>query len=217
MHPPESATASLCQTLRTDAQRNRDRLISAASAVFAEQGLGAPMAEVARRAGVGIATLFRRFPTRNDLITATFEPAMRIYGEAMDDALADADPWRGFCGYIERICAMQADDHGFTFVLTRSFPSSPAFEVARSSAYKGFVELTRRAKAQGALRPDFTTEDLPILLMANAGVVSASGDAARETSRRLVAYALQSFAASTRGQLPDPPTPRQMHEAMCRF
>jgi AcrR family transcriptional regulator len=214
---PESAIANDCQTLRTDAQRNRDRLISAAGEVFAEQGLGAPMAEVARRAEVGIATLFRRFPTRNDLITATFAPAMRSYGEALDEALADPDAWRGFCRYIERICAMQAEDRGFTFVLTRSFPTSPDFEVARRAAYKGFVKLTRRAKAQGALRKDFTTEDLPMLLMANAGVVSATGNVARETSRRLVAYALQSFAASTGGALPDPPTPRQMYEATRRF
>lgn len=217
MHPPESPPPSDCQTLRSDAQRNRARVVTAASEVFAEQGLGAPMAEVARRAGVGIATLFRRFPTRDDLITATFATAMHNYAEAMDEALAAPDPWRGFCGFIERICAMQAEDRGFTYVLTRSFPTSPAFEVQRRRAYKGFIELTRRAKGQGALRQDFTTEDLPVLLMANAGVVSATGDAACQTSRRFVAYALQSFAASTCGQLPDPPTPRQMYEALHRF
>src|SRR5450631_3595228 len=105
---------ALGPALRCDAERNRSRLVAAAHEVFAEQGLQAPMIEVARRAGVGIATLFRRFPTRDDLITATFAETMTDYARAIDAAVADPDPWQGFCGYVERVCAMQAHDRGFT-------------------------------------------------------------------------------------------------------
>src|SRR5438094_8772423 len=99
--------------LRPDAQRNRERVVEAARDVFAEQGLEASTNEIARRAGVGVATLFRRFPTRDNLIAAAFTNKMHAYAEAIDEALADPDPWSGFCGYIERVCQMQADDRGF--------------------------------------------------------------------------------------------------------
>src|ERR1700712_1330894 len=91
------------RTLRADAERNRRRLIEAAREVFAEHGLDASTNQIARRAGVGVATLFRRFPTRDDLITATFADKMHAYAQAIDAALADPDPWQGFCGYIERV------------------------------------------------------------------------------------------------------------------
>ena len=89
-------------TLRADAERNRLRIVDAAREVFAGQGLDAPMSEVARRANVGIATLYRRFPTREDLITSVFAEKMAAYAAAMDDALADPDPWHAFCAYVER-------------------------------------------------------------------------------------------------------------------
>src|SRR6185437_11714807 len=105
--------------LRSDAQRNRDRILAAARVIFAEHGLDAPMNEIARKAGVGIATLFRRFPTRDDLVAAVFADRMTAYAAAIDVALQDPDPWHGFCEYVRTICAMQASDRGFTDVLTQ--------------------------------------------------------------------------------------------------
>src|SRR3954465_5831138 len=100
--------------LRQDAARNRERIIEAAREVFSEHGLQAPIEEVARRAGVGIATLYRRFPTSPELITCAFAAKMQDYADAPDEALAHDDPWEGFCWYVERLCEMQAGDHGFT-------------------------------------------------------------------------------------------------------
>ncbi len=203
--------------LRADAERNRGRIIGAARAVFAEQGLDAPMNEVARRAGVGIATLFRRFPTRDDLITATFAGKMAAYADAIDDALADPDPWHGFCAYVDRVCAMQADDRGFTDVLTVTFPTAKGFEADRDRAAAGFAELIDRAKAAGKLRRDFAHQDLILVLMANAGVVNGAGTAAPGASRRLVAYLLQAFAAEAARPLPPPPSGQQMYRALLRL
>ena len=205
------------QKLRSDAQRNRTRIVVAAHEVFAEQGLEAPMTEVARRAGVGIATLFRRFPTKDDLITATFAGTMTDYACAIDAAVADPDPWQGFCRYVARVCAMQARDRGFTDVLTRTFPNDKSFEADRDRAFRAFAGLIQRAKAAGKLRPDFVPEDLVMLLMANAGVISATSDAAPETSPRLVAYFLQACAADAARPLPAPPTQRGMHRALRRL
>jgi AcrR family transcriptional regulator len=203
--------------LRSDAERNRTRILNAACEAFTEGGLNVPMEQVARRAGVGIATVYRRFPTRPGLIAAAFEAKMVAYADAVTQALAEPDPWAGFCGHLERVCAMQAEDQGFTDVLTMTFPTAPAFEAARARAYDGFVELVGRAKAAGRLRADFVPEDLIMVLMANAGVIAATGDAAPGTWRRFVAYLLQAFASEGALPLPDPPTPQEMFRAMVRY
>ena len=202
--------------LRADAERNRARIIAAAREVFAEEGLTAPMEAIARRAGVGAATLYRRFPTRTDLIAGTFENKMAAYADAVGQALADPDPWNGFREYVERVCAMQAEDRGFTDVLTLTFPTAKQFEAARLRAYDGWVELITRAKATGRLRADFVPEDLIVLLMANAGVIAATGDAAPDTWRRQLAYLLQAYAAPGE-PLPPPPEPRRLYRALLRL
>lgn len=207
------------QPLRTDAERNRARVLAAARSVFCEQGLEVPMTVIARAAGVGIATLYRRFPTREDLISAVFDDRMDAYLNAVTTALADADPWHGFTTYIERICAMQAADRGVADLLTLTFPTAKTLEAKRTAAYEGWLELIARAKDSGHLRPDFAPEDLPVLLMANAGVITATGDAAPDAWRRLVAYMLQSYAATSArtDALPAAPSPRALYRAMIRL
>jgi AcrR family transcriptional regulator len=203
--------------LRSDAERNRVRIVDAACAAFAEGGIGVPMEEVARRAGVGIATLYRRFPTRPELIAAAFEAKMARYADIAAEALTAPDPWLGFCRYIEDVCEMQAADLGFTDVLTMTFPTAPGFEAQRNRSYEAFGELIGRAKAGGRLRADFVAEDMVLLLMANAGVIEATGTAAPGAWRRYVAYMLQAFGSDAAGPLPDAPTPRQVFRAMRRL
>jgi AcrR family transcriptional regulator len=203
--------------LRADAERNRERVLHAAREVFAEQGLAASTNEIARRAGVGVATLFRRFPTRDALVGAVFADKMAAYTAAMDDALADPDPWHGFCGYIERICQMQADDRGFADLLTMTFPTAKALEEERNRAARALTELLERAKTTGRLRRDFAHQDVPLILMANAGVVTATRDAAPDAWRRLIGYLIQSFAAQAARPLPEPPTSTQIYRALLRL
>jgi AcrR family transcriptional regulator len=200
--------------LRADAERNRQRLIAAARQVFAERGLGVPIEDIARHAGVGVATLYRRFPTRADLIAGAFEAKMAAYADAVSQALANPDPWAGFCGYIERVCAMQAEDRGFAHVLTMTFPTAKQFEAERSLAYRGFLDLVSRAQVAGQLRHDFVGEDLAMLLMANAGVIAGTADAAPGTWRRLAAYMIQAFSAHNSEPLPPPPAPTAMYRAL---
>jgi AcrR family transcriptional regulator len=204
-------------SLRVDAERNRVRIIEAAREVFAEQGIDAPILDVANRAGVGVGTLYRRFPTRGDLVAGAFLDQMAAFAEGVEVALADPDPWSGFCGYIERLCAMQSSNRGLCDVLTLTFPSLRRFEAARRKVYAGFTELIGRAQAAGALRADFVPEDLLMLLMANAGVAAGAGQAAPRTSPRLIGYLLQAFAAPGGGQLPPPPSSRQMYRALARL
>src|SRR3954468_9756557 len=111
--PAEPSEPGTARGLRVDAERNRRRIIAAAQEAFSDLGIDVPMAEVARRAGGGVGTLYRRYPTRADLVAAAFEEKMAAYAEAARVALADPDPWRGFCDYVRKICAMQADNSGF--------------------------------------------------------------------------------------------------------
>ncbi len=204
-----------CRTpLRADAERNRERLLRAARSVFAEQGLEAPMTEIARRAGVGVATLFRRFPQRVDLITAVFDTHLDDYQAVADHALADPDAWRGFVGFVEQVCALQAADHGFSDVLTMSFPSNAGFEAKRARAFRIFVKIVARAKASGRLRADFAPQDLVLVLMANAGVVAATGALLPQAWRRPVGYLLQAFDARNTEPLPAPPSHADLGRVM---
>ena len=205
--------------LRADAERNRDLILAAARRLFAAEGLGVSLASVAREAGVGKATLGRRFATRDELINAVFADRMDAYAGAVAEALADPDPWHGFTGYIHAVCAMQAADRGFADVLTMSFPAAKALEARRTESYNAFLELIARARDSGHLREDFVPEDLVILQMANAGVIAAAADSAPDAWRRLVGHMIRSYAApgAPIPAIPEAPAPTALYRAMVRL
>jgi AcrR family transcriptional regulator len=140
-HPSQIESA---QALRADARHNRVRILDAAREAFATRGLEVPMAAIARRAGVGVATLYRRFPSRESLITEVFGDELATCASVVDEALADPDPWRGFCAAIEKVCAMQVADRGFTEAFLTAFPDAIDYERTRVRAEQGFAEVVRR-------------------------------------------------------------------------
>jgi AcrR family transcriptional regulator len=210
-------TTGESRRLRTDAERNRTRIIEAATAAFARRGLDVPLEEVADKAGVGIGTLYRRFSGRDELIGACFERRLAEYASAAEDALAALDGWTGFTGYVERICAMQAADRGLADVLNRSMPNAKALEAHRARGYEVSVRLIERAQAEGSLRADVVAEDLALLFMANAGVIEVTQRAAPDAWRRFVAIFLDGLRSEGTASLPPPPTPRQTMRAMRRL
>ena len=163
---------------------------------------------------MGIATLYRRFPTRDDLIAACFERRVADYARAAEEALEAPDPWAGFSAYVERICAMQAADRGLKDVLTRTFPNAGAMEAHRTRGYELSVRVIERTQAAGALRADFVPEDLVLLLMANAGVVQGGGEAAPDAWRRFVALMLEAFRADGARPAAATPLPAPVLRAM---
>jgi AcrR family transcriptional regulator len=213
MSTPDEAA----RPLRVDAARNRGRIVEAAKAAFAEHGLDVPLEDVAERAGVGIATLYRRFPAREDLIAACFERRLADYAHAAEEALEAPDGWTGFCAYVERTCAMQAADRGLKDVLTRTFPNARALEQNRARGFELLLRLIERAKADGGLRADFVPEDHVLLLMGNAGVVQGAGEAAPDAWRRYLGLMLDGLRSECATPLPPPPSPRQMLRAMLRL
>ncbi|RFU83450.1 TetR/AcrR family transcriptional regulator [Streptomyces triticagri] len=182
--------------LRADARHNRERLLDAARELFAERGLDVPMAAVARRAGVGMATLYRRFPTRAALVTEVFTDQLTDCASVVDEALADPDAWRGFRTVVENVCAMHTQDRGFTMAFLSEFPDAYDFTREQERAERGLTALADRAQRAGALRADFHPSDLVLVLMANSGLAAPSQEAKEIASRRLVALLLRSFAAT---------------------
>lgn len=189
-------TGHLPRSLRADAQDNRDRILAVARATFAAEGLDVPIREIARRAGVGPATLYRRFPTKEALITEAFAEQMAGCAGVVEEGLRDPDPWHGFCTVVQKICLVHAQDQGFTAAFTSSFSRTMDFTAARESALRSFAELIRRAKAAGQLRQDFVLDDLVMVLMANGGIRAPSPTAAVAASRRFAALLLQALHAS---------------------
>jgi AcrR family transcriptional regulator len=200
--PAAPAVDPATSALRLDAGRNRERILDAAQQVFAEHGLDGSIAEIARRAGVGVATVYRRFPTRDDLIEGVFAQKLARCVSVMNEALADPDPWLGFRGCLEAICLMQAEDRGFSDLMIATVPRSIRMQADHDRATSLMREIVDRARASGRLRPDFRAEDVPMLLLANQGVLAAVPQRG-DLWRRLVAYMLQAFECTDAGELPN--------------
>jgi AcrR family transcriptional regulator len=203
--------------LRSDACRNRDAILAAAREVFARQGLQAPLEDIARQAGVGIATVYRRFATRERLVAAALLDKVQQYADAARQAQANPDPWAGFAGFVRQSCALQANDRGLSDLLSMTLPASEEVEQLRATVYQRVTDLAGRAKAAGRLRPDFVSEDLLLVLVANAAVVHISGPDAPRAWQRLAALFLDAFQHTSGDCLPAAPTAAQLSRGMARL
>jgi AcrR family transcriptional regulator len=185
---PDAAEApERSRPLRADAERNRESIVAAAAELFAQRGLSVPLEEVARLAGVGVATLYRRFPTRADLAIEVFERNMAAYSGAVDKALANPSAATGFRELIFDLCALQATDPGRRALLTTAFPASSLIEQRVAETVGKVGELVERAHRAGVLRPDVGVGDVVVMLLANAGVLEATHAHAPNAWRRFAA------------------------------
>ncbi len=156
--------------LRADAARNRERIVAAAMEVFAERGLDASTAEIAARAGVGEATLFRRFPTKDDLITAIIGVQFEESATLAAECLEDDDPWRGVERFLYGMAERAAVDHGVAGAAKERCMASPSLAADRRRIIDLTSQLVRRAQKAGALRDDIAGQDLMFLMAAVASL-----------------------------------------------
>jgi len=203
-----SMTMELTQKLRVDARHNRSHLVEVARAAFAQDGLGVPMREVARRADLGVATLYRHFPTRDDLIRAAFVDQVGACTAFVRAAGDDPDPWRGLTRVVDEVCRRQAFDHGFNAAVLGSAATAVLFAEERAQNQAVLIELVRRAQVHQMVRPDVTVEDLWLLLAATAAVGRASPDDTWVKVRRLATLVLGGMRARPGSALDRLPTRR---------
>ena len=170
--------------LRRDAQRNHERLLVAARLVFAAEGTAASLQEIARLAGVGAGTLYRHFPTRDDLVIALFEVEVERWLAASHRAAAIDDPWDAFRTYVTEILELQAGTGLLPGVLLHRGPGESRVAEANAELSAVADELVDRARNAGAIRVDFTLSDLALLMWSFTAVIEATQDAAPDAWRR---------------------------------
>jgi AcrR family transcriptional regulator len=199
--------------LRRDAQRNRQLLLAAATEVFSEQGLDASLDEIARRAGVGNATLYRRFPTREDLYEALFAEAGDVIRQLGDRALAIEDAWTAFVTYLEGLCEFATTNRPVCDLMLAGFPEPPSVTEGRLRSEATLHELVLRAQRQGSLRTDLTTEDIGVALCSVQLLMPATVPVAPHAWRRHLALILDGLRSQARSTLPASSlTQDQLHE-----
>jgi AcrR family transcriptional regulator len=202
--------------LRRDARANRDRILEAARASFATHGVDVPVEEIARRAGVGMGTLYRRFPTKHDLVEAVIAESLDAFVAAAEDGLAQPDPWRGFSSFVERVLELHAENRALRELLAGTEHGSARDEVRRRVRPLA-RRLVERAQADGSLRADFTPEDLPLVFMTAGRVIEAAHAVSPELWRRYLGLLLDGLRTEGASPLPRGPLTRaQMNRLLDR-
>ncbi|MFD5074377.1 TetR/AcrR family transcriptional regulator [Streptomyces sp. NPDC058371] len=149
--------------LRRDAALNRERVLRAAREVFGERGLNVTLDDVARHAGVGVGTLYRRFPTKEALIRAVFEQDAEGRMESAQRALTHPDPWQGLVDFLMEMSADLAENRGLHEAVMLGSHSSGPIETTRAGMIPFLEALVRRAQESGQLRPEVTASDIPVI------------------------------------------------------
>jgi AcrR family transcriptional regulator len=190
--------------LRADARRNRERVVAAAEVVFAEQGREAQMDDVARRAGVGVGTVYRHFPTKEALIEALAIDRFEKILATGKEALLNPDPWAAFEGSIWAGAELTASDRSFTEIVGELSGPMPLPEALDREMRETYGELMRRAQEAGGLRADLVFDDIP-MLMCGIGMGALKAHPCPDAWKRHVAIVIDGLrAANATTELPNP-------------
>jgi AcrR family transcriptional regulator len=185
--------------LRADAARNAERILRAARDVYGELGSEAPMEAIARRAGVGERTLYRRFPTKGDLVNAALDQSIaEDLTPVIEKARADKDPMRGLVALIEAAISLGDREH---HLLTAARRAGSLRSDVSAELNDALAELTARGREAGVVRADVVADDLPRFIAMLYGVLSTM-DSGGDGWRRYVALLIDSISTGARQQLP---------------
>jgi AcrR family transcriptional regulator len=200
--------------LRADAARNRELILCTAAQVFAEQGLDAGYDEIARRAGIGVGTVYRRFPERAGLIQALFESRIAEVIDLAEQAAGRADSWDALVWFLERAIERQVADRGLKEVLVRSISEEEHRAMGRERFRPAIEGLVVRAQRDGVLRGDVSTADIGLNLMI---ISSMTTPAQPDLWRRYLALFVDGLRARPDlSPLPlAAPVADAMHDLMC--
>jgi AcrR family transcriptional regulator len=195
---------TIAKTLRSDARRNRAALIASARELFGREGVDVSVEEITQHAGLGMGTLYRHFPTKRELIDAVLEDAYAEILRLAEEAVAEADAWTGFTGFLERTLELHAQNRGVKDILASRQHSARHAEAMRRRIRPLLARLVERAQEQGTLRADFTPEDLPLLFWSAGRVVEATVKVAPGAWRRYLGLMLDGLRAEAATPLPEP-------------
>ncbi|MEV6105397.1 helix-turn-helix domain-containing protein [Streptomyces sp. NPDC051940] len=147
-----------------EADRNDERVLRAAREVFAELGWNAPVSEIARRAGVGMGSLYRRYPAKEDLAQALRVESMNELTDLARTAMADhADPWTALTAFLRAAMSTPITSSLLALIGGR-LPATDEVDAADDRLRRALDDLVQAAHRSGKLRPDFSSADIPLLL-----------------------------------------------------
>jgi AcrR family transcriptional regulator len=189
---------SSTRPLRADAERNRARILAAASEVFAERGLDVSLDDIAAHAGVGVGTVYRRFPDKDALIGALFEDKIDRAVALADAALEIEDPWEGFTTFMRGMCRMQAQDRGFKDALLLRGPGRERVAAARERIAPRAIKLLTRAQEAGAVRADLGPFDVPMINLCVGLIADRTRDIAPDYWERVLTILIDGISAQGR-------------------
>ncbi|MFD5074288.1 TetR/AcrR family transcriptional regulator [Streptomyces sp. NPDC058371] len=191
--------------LRRDADLNRSRLIAAGREVFRDRGLGATLDDVARHAGLGVGTAYRRFANKEELVDAVFEDMIDRVEASAREAVTDPDPWHGLATSLEKVCELQAHDRGLREVMLGTGKAAQRHALVGRRVKPLVDQLVARAKEQGTLRADAEPVDLPMIQLMVAAVTDRTGEP--DLWRRYLRLLLDGMRTQPEGADPLPPGP----------
>jgi len=214
-----SAPAQPDRPLRSDAERNRRRILEAAEEVFAERGLDVSLDDIAAAAGVGVGTVYRRFPDKDSLIDALFEDKIDGVVQIAREALELEDPWESFETFVLAVGRAQAHDRGLKEALHVAGRGRDRIAIARQRIAPVAIEIVRRAQEAGVLRRDFGVLDVPATFFTIGLLADRMRDVAPDYWERLMTIFLDGVRAeAARTSMPAPPlTQEQWVSAMTKI
>jgi AcrR family transcriptional regulator len=203
--------------LRRDAERNRVRILRAAAEVFTERGLQATLDEVAERAGVGVGTVYRRFPDKEALVEALFSERLDTLVGFAEQALAEPDPWVALATFLEQAASVIAGDRGLRQILMFATYGRDRVDQARARMLPVVSAIVRRAQEAGDVRADLSPTDVPLIEFMLSATAEYAGQVRPEIWRRYLGLILDALRPGRPAAtvLPEPAlTPDEMVQAM---
>ena len=182
--------------LRRDAERNRQRILTAAAEVFTQRGLDATLDDVARQAGVGVGTVYRRFPDKESLVAELFQDRIDAMVAVAEDACAAPDPWNALVSFLEYAAASMAGDLGLRQMMMFATYGKDRVAYAREQMRPVVGKLVERAQAAGALRPDFSATDVPLIAFMLASAAEYAGPVQPDVWRRYLTMIIDGMRPS---------------------
>jgi AcrR family transcriptional regulator len=199
--------------LRKDAELNRRKILDAAGELFAERGLGVTLNDVAHHAGVGVGTVYRRFPDKAQLIDELFEERLAEIYAFIEKAIEDPDPWHGLTSFLESALEIQARDRAVKELLFNTPGGAERVAKMRAKMFPLATVLVARAQESGQLRPDAAAQDVPLVQLMIGTIIDLSRDFEPDLWRRVLSIVLQGLRAepgSPEPLEPAAPTPDRM-------
>jgi AcrR family transcriptional regulator len=203
--------------LRRDAERNRQRILAAANALVAEVGLDISHNDIARAAEVGVGTVYRRFPDRQELIDELFDARVDRIIALVDTAMEIDDPWQALCAFVAGNLELQAGDKGLQDLMAGDGRVTELAQRAARRIGPAVRQLVERAHASGQLRPDVDVEDFPLIQEMVSAVMEHARHVDPDLWRRALALVLDGYRAHAQPREPLPgttPTREQIEQVL---